>query len=287
MVKKAIITGVVLFALYSVFVVKLRPWWWRASQHQWQDNIVQAQYVLYTDQPFTNIIVGSSLSRRIAVDSANETYNTSFSGLSVFDGLNVVTRTPHLPKRVYIETNFVLRDSSKDFSGSVFSPVLFYPRKVLFSLREQNQPIAVVGTHLYNHVQDWAAIHLKPTAQKSAAAADNSKSIFERNLAIHSKTYAETPARELVEERFALLQQYVSLLEARGTQVVFFELPVDKHLENLPTAKVIRETFALKFPADKYAYIPMPDTGSFETTDGIHLNPESAARYSAYFKSRM
>ena len=68
--------------------------------------------------------------------------------------------------------------------------------------------------------------------------------------------------------------------------VVFFEMPVNNQLANMPQAKIIRASFYTYFPASKYRYI-QPDFFQYKTIDGLHLDPEEAYRYTLYLKSMM
>ena len=286
MVKKAIVTCLALFVLYSVFVITIKPWWWKAAQHQWQNNKVSAQNVFYADSAYSSIIVGSSMSERVHIDSAPGIYNLALSGLSIFDGLNVITRSNKYPKKVFVEINVITRDTNQDFSSSMFSPVLMPLRKYFVALRERNQPIAALGTRLYNHVSDWTDVHLKP-APKSKAAEVNRKSIYTTNLAMHKKEYNSIPDVTLLHNNFELLHQYLAQLEAHNVQVIFFEMPVDNQLQEMPMPKAVRKAFLQQFPKDKYRYIFLPDSVAFETVDGIHLTADGARQYSAYFKQNM
>ena len=107
MIKKSIILCISLFLIYTLFIYFLAPKWWTASQHQWQENIVKAQQFSYNKETFQNIIVGSSLSSRLIMDSIPETYNLSFAGQSIFDGLNIVCNSNKSIKNVFIEINLL------------------------------------------------------------------------------------------------------------------------------------------------------------------------------------
>ncbi len=143
MIKKSILTFLILFVIYSV-VVTTKPSI-GASQHQWQRNVIKAQKFLFNEtDTIKNVIVGSSLSSRLVVDNLPGFYNLSFDGLCIYDGLKIIRNKKALPQNVFIETNVLLRDESKDFTDALFSPILYFLTKHLIALRADKQPIGIM-----------------------------------------------------------------------------------------------------------------------------------------------
>ena len=48
-----------------------------------------------------------------------------------------------------------------------------------------------------------------------------------------------------------------------------------------------RKILLTAFPTDKYDWIPSPDPTEYHTTDGIHLDPESASKYTAFLMAEL
>lgn len=289
MIKKTILTAFIFFVFYSFFVL-YAPKWWYASQNQWQDNVIKAQEFIYNDNDtIQNVIIGSSLSSRLITESFPHTYNLSFGGQSIFDGLKILTHKSYIPKNIFIEMNLVLRPESKEFTKSINSPILYYPRKYIFSLRENKQPIAVFGKISLATLVNLKSILItnlnyeKKNTIRNKSTNDNV--LFSKTLALQIKDYSQEPSQEILDRSFEILSEYVKILKAKDVNVIFFEMPVNVKLENLPKAKVIRKTFYKYFPASKYNYIPFPNSFKVETTDGIHLNEYEAIKYTTYFKS--
>jgi hypothetical protein len=98
----------------------------------------------------------------------------------------------------------------------------------------------------------------------------------ERMLDVQMRDYAEAPNDRLLADVF--------YLRSRGVRVSFFEMPVNPRLISLPKAQRIREAIHAAFPAGRFPYIELPsDWASYVTTDGIHLTPMEASRYTQYF----
>lgn len=289
MIKRTILTTLLLFVFYTFFVAHA-PKYWYASQSQSQNNVIKAQKLIYNENDtIQNVIIGSSLSSRLITESFPKTYNLSFSGQSIFDGLKILTHKSNLPKNIFIEMNFVLRPESIEFTKSINSPILYYPRKYIFSLREDKQPIAVFGKISLDVLgkikSNFSHVHNYEKKENIVNKSINNNVLFSKVLDLQIKEYSKEPSKKKLDESFEILRDYVKTMEAKDVNVIFFEMPVNYKLENLPKAKAIRETFYKYFPSSKYNYISLPKLFKFETTDGIHLNKLEAIKYTAYFKS--
>ncbi len=277
MIKKALIAALVFLLLHAV-LFRGSPHPEYAAQNQWQANVIKAQTLLYHEgDPIQNVIVGSSLSFRLVNTNLPGFYNLSFGGLSIHDGLSILTHARTLPKNVYVEMNMPLRAESSGFASALFSPILYDCRRVFPSLRAENQPAGIFRKFLEQ---------IKSSRPSGAADTVLDPAFFETILARQIEQFSENPADELLVSRFESIRRRVNELESKGVQVVFFEMPIHARLCNLPKPKIIRETFYRYFPATKYKYIALPDCSEYRTTDGLHLLPKEALNYTEYFKSQ-
>jgi hypothetical protein len=284
MIKKTFLVTFILLLAYAAFI-KWKPNM-QASQHQWQDNIIKAQTFVYEKSDTNrNVIVGSSLSCRIIMDSLVGYTNLSLAGQSIFDGLNIVSHREKTPQKIFIETNIVLRGLDEDFNNSVFNPFFFPIRKYVPSLRDGRQPIALAGIRATNIVSRVIS-KIKPTKNVAvnSNANQNSDELFTKLLDDEVVYYSKLPKPEKLKQVFDLLKTEVEKLEKKGVKIVFFEMPIHKKLCNLPLANIVRENFQQYFPASRYSYMPTPDCSPYKTTDGIHFSKEDAVRYTVYFK---
>jgi hypothetical protein len=284
MIKKTFLVTIILLLAYAAFI-KWKPNM-LASQHQWQDNIIKAQSFVYEKTDTNrNVIVGSSLSCRIIMDSLVGYTNLSLAGQSIFDGLNIVDHKEKMPQKIFIETNVVMRGLDEGFNNSLFNPFFFQVRKYVPSLRDGRQPIAVAGIRATNIISRIIS-KVKPTKTVAVNGASNQESdeLFNKLLNDEIAYYSKLPRPEKLKQVFDLLKIEVDKMEKRGVKIVFFEMPVNKSLCNLPLANSIRKNFEQYFPASKYSYMPMPDCSPYKTTDGIHFSKEDAVRYTIHFK---
>jgi hypothetical protein len=295
MIKKTIFVFLVIFVLYSLFIA-LKPKL-GSSQHQWQDNIIKAQKFAYDDtDTIENVIIGTSLSCRLIMDSLPSFYNLSFSGQSIFDGLKIIKNKNVFPKNVFIETNLIMRGESLDFTNSLFSPISYFLNKNFIALRADKQPIGIFiryftafksilnnkfliskkeNTKLENKEN---VVEVKQDIQKDE--------LFKKMLDLQIIEYSKCPDTLELKKKLVLLSEYVNMLKDNNVNVYFFEIPINSNLMELPKAKIIRNEINLKFPSSMVNYIQI-DSSLYETTDGVHLGNIEALKYTTFFKNRI
>jgi hypothetical protein len=294
MIKKTLLFTILFFIVYCVFVAWLAPKWWTATQNTEQDNIIKAQNFAYNDTAFKYIVVGSSLSARIVQDSLPNTSNLAFVGQSIFDGLNILSHKQTLPKVVLIEMNLVFRQENKAFTSPLYSPLIYYPKKQIKALRDDKEPLAVAGKIILNgiyftknFIRGHQFIAKRVAADTAAKQNDIAAPLSNKMLPGTYQSFYKIPNSTEVDEAFKNLKAYTDVLQKKGVKIVFFEMPVDKRLGNLPLSVFVRTRFYANYPKTLYHYISLPNWNYCETTDGIHLTGQAAIRYTAYLKSQL
>ncbi len=284
MIKKSLFIFLVIFTSYAIFVSIYSDNFTNISAHHWQENVNKAESFIYDENSvYSNIILGSSLSNRLIIDSLPNCFNLSFGGQSIFEGLAILTRIDNLPKSVFIEMNIVLKEENEDFIESLFS-ILYYPKKYLKVLRGKFQPITNFGDIVNTRITKFILPKI------IVLNVNNSKSnpnLFEKLLEIQVDRYNKIPKEKKMEQNFNRLQTYVSSLEKKGVKIVFFEMPINYKLNNLPRAQIVRNAFFDKFPSNKYNFISIPSNENYITSDGLHLKPDEALKYTLFFKNQM
>jgi len=66
------------------------------------------------------------------------------------------------------------------------------------------------------------------------------------------------------------------MLQARGTKVGFYEMPIDNSLMNSPRETVLRQEVLRKFPPGRFCWLKLSLPGGARTIDGVHLIAEDA-----------
>ncbi|UFH54597.1 hypothetical protein [Spirosoma sp. KNUC1025] len=243
-----------------------------SPKRTWQTNLIKAQTFVYNPDAFENIIVGSSLSANVNITGC---YNLSLYGLSIYDGLHVISQTNHRIKNIFIETNFMLKDENKEFNDQLNYTIPFYLKKYIPALRDGKQPIVMA-------VESIRTISAK---DKKSAQTNTpvSEELFDQLLNDYVDYYSKIPTSDSLTYYTTQLKSYTNSLEAKGVRIHFFEMPINEKLCDLPKATTIRNALYKNFPPSKYRYIEQPNCAIYHTTDGVHLSEPEIIQYTAYF----
>jgi hypothetical protein len=272
MIRRAFLVFLILTIGYALFVefVKVDR---DTSQHQASGNRIKAeQFVFGTDDPDATVIVGSSLSFRIILDSLPAgTSNLGFGGLSIYDGLELIRRSGKHPARVLIEMNMLFKEPDHSFLDAVFAPGLYPLRREVPILREENQPTGVlVG---------WLKEQLRSSPDAGTAGTDSmamSQTLFDTNMA----SFAVVPPDSVQDRYLDLLATEVAALEAQHIEVIFMEVPVSPEITASPLAMRSRAMIEARFP--DHRFLRTDPNITWRTADGLHLEPHNAQRFSSW-----
>lgn len=280
MIRKSLLTAFILLLLHAL-VVYIYPV--SSTQYSSQENTIKAQQFIYGGA-HKDIIIGSSLSNRLVMDSLRGISNLSFSGNSIFDGLSILNHSGLTPRTVFIETNIMSRGENVGFTSYVNSPILNPIKRAIPSLRDEFQPIGMVGEFIIRTLgKRPAGTHVAQQAKASEEPRDDA--FFKTMLALQAEDYNEVPDTLILQARFEQLAREVHRLEAKGARIIFFEMPVNETVCDLPEPQMIRTFYRKYFPENKYAYIRVPGCAGYQTTDGAHLADNEAARFTRFFKT--
>ena len=267
MIKKSIICFFIIAFCYSTLIAFVPNK--GIGTHQWQENQIRAQRFLYEKSSDT-VIVGTSLSARILLDSLKNVSSCAFSACVVEDGLRLILSKDVIPHYVLIETNYILRPSNGELVTVNTQGPLPLLRNYIPILREQNAPISLIGYCFM---------------QRALAPADTvdlerlHKSIENRILEDNTHFLTE----KMQKGRMNVIMSLISKLEKRGAKIVLFEMPLNDSLKYVRSNEQTRQAVNRMFPKEKYIYLPN-DTSTYLTNDGEHLDAEGQRRYSHYLK---
>ena len=264
-----------LFIGYNAFIMLAKPQV-LAFQNQQQGNMVFAQDYLYAIAP-PCLIVGSSLAARLesSLLTPKHLYNLAFGGGSALTGLKLIQEhTKHtgvIPHTIYIEENIALiRDIDTAMLERLFHPIGYRLRRYIPALQERYAPLNLVLSVVKKHFG-------RSEAEKLAQKRD------ERMYRIILESSIQSYQKELVgyEPKLALLHELLEYFENLGTQIVFFQMPIDSELAGLKQPLQQREILQTHFP--RYTFLPSPAHSDYTTNDGIHLIKESSVRFTQEF----
>ena len=272
MIKKSIYCFIFIFVCH-LCIVLLNPSLGMAT-HQWQDNIVKAQSFYYSDKADT-VMVGTSLSARIIGDSIPSVKSVAFGGCAVKDGLQLILSKKELPKYVLVETNLILRKGNSEVVSKTTAGVIPLIKGWIPSLRERYEPICLItslmmsSTGVNAHAKQ-SKVNMRLLNGSIKRMLDNDKSVPEKEA----------------ESRLKDIKGLIHELEGKGTQIVFFEMPVNEKVLNLKKFAQARDVMQREFPRNTYMYMPT-DTTKYLTTDGEHLSFDEQQRFSHFFSQAL
>ena len=283
MIKKSLLAAFIFFSVHALFVLISQPL--PVSQHQWQDNLVKAQQFIYTENTPSVVIIGSSLSSRLSMDSLPESvYNLAFNGGSIYEGLKIISQKDKLPKVVYVEMNVALRKENKKLLDMLYQPILYHLKKFLPSLRDGYQPAGLC----LNVIKGAGPSRLsRKNSMDSVDDLGINEDLFKKLLDGEIADNLKVPEDHDLAERFELLKRYIDLLQKKGVKVVFYEIPMNPALQHSARLSSVREAFYKYFSPKQFAYLIVPDWSGYHTTDGEHLRQSEALQYTLFLKSQM
>lgn len=211
------------------------------------------------------VITGSSLSQRMSQAALGPgVANLALSGEGALTGLALAVAHPAAPQRVYIEINQLILGADNPLLSSVLSEPMFSWRRHVAVLRKGYQPATLLYALVRgNKTHDMSMDQPMTKEQHRGLIAANRFGL----------------SRQIPERQFnAALRQLradVSALRRRGTQPVFFEMPIDPELRNLPVIATTRAMVLQTFPPSSNCWVRLALKHG-ETVDGIHLRSAGA-----------
>ncbi|MEQ9288855.1 MAG: hypothetical protein RIG77_18175 [Cyclobacteriaceae bacterium] len=277
MVKKIFSFAISFLALHYSIVFLMPPNWLGHPQNTLQSNLISAEKMLFTEQYFDNIIVGSSLAYNMDRKQLDSTwFNLSFPGQSIFEGLSIIQAMEYKPKTIYIEINVLLRQGDLFFHHSLFNPITYPFKKHLSILKESQQPVSLIGDPIEYHIIRKLISEKEAPFDESISKEKLKNKLIQQMLKEHQQIHSNEIKSQIFE-----LKRFIRELTDQRIRIVFFEMPVAKELCNSPKSKTIRNSIKKAFP--EYMFIQQPSCGEFLTSDGIHLDQNSGTKFTTYF----
>lgn len=273
MIKKSIAFFFVLFLLH-VTVVAMFPNVGEATSG-YSINVVRAQHFYY-DTESDYAVLGTSLAGMINEDSIPSISLIAFGACTVEDGLRLILAKKTRPSKVFIETNLLYKKGDKTFTDKITKGFLPVVRWAVPSLREQYTPVNMLNWLIRSVVLNGSL--------KSYSAVINMK-ILHDNIKRLNKEWIAFP-ESVFNERRDVIKSLIQEIKNQGTEIVFFEMPVNKECVNLGIFVQNRNSVNIDFPRSEYTHIDN-DTSTYITTDGIHLDLEGRERYSHFMKEKV
>ncbi len=301
---KSFAVCLVLLGAWHLLINRLAPRYRAGGEagSQAEQNVMRGEAFVYAQAKPRVVVVGSSISNRLK-DLPRDWYNLSFNGGSAFTGLEMMLRADKVPDVILIETNVLMLDADDQQLRSLFSPGLYPARRKLPFLRETNKPHLIAQRALIGAGKpaktDAAAVdaptsgELAPPAARSSPAEADAADValpheqFERLKVRRGDELSVPLETDRLDKISRNLTRYVTQLQQRGGNVIFFEMPEHAEFMDMPRPDSVRRRVREAFPAERYQWVPDVDPRDYRTTDFVHLTARSAGRYADLLKAHV
>ena len=282
MILKSVLTTALLVLLYTLVIVNYHDSIKHTGQNTFQRNMAKAEeYIYEANSHYDTVLVGSSMSERLIMDSLpGPCYNLAMAGLSSLDGLQLIKQSTHWPHLIYVELNTLDRGQTSDLLQQFNSPRRQFVNQYFPFLRQKYQPVGVAKSILrtlkYGQAQfiDFGgSTPLDTTFQQKAVQ----EKLQEMD---------HGPADSLLRTHIQVAWQYVETFRRKGVEIVFYEIPVDRRLQNHRLANCVRQYLRARFPASQFPTVCVP-ADTYQTSDGVHLTRSENIRYTTYLRQQL
>lgn len=266
-IKMIFLQFLVMFFIYNLYLGMSEPSI-VSYQNQWQQNYSVAQSFIYAKRA-KHVIVGSSLAARLQQSALGDGFsNLSFSGGSVLTGLEIIKRSEFFPERIYVEINTIFREQDSKMLDSLFYPLWYKIKSYFPALIEKNQPLNLALSELKSVYGKTHEEHLKEKRNQK---------IYNTSIKLQQAEHSKE-SRDF-EGKLKKLQGLLKFFEDNNSEIIFFEMPIEKSLIQSKNMKHIRRVIYTAFPMKKV----VSSSKYYDTSDGLHLLYKDAYLFTKEF----
>lgn len=280
----------------SVFVISLIACWEIALRsielptviipNVFERNINRAENIMLKgENDFSIFLAGSSttadLDMSIFDDHACE---LSVEGGASITSLSYLNENNIYPKTILIETNSVARDKDEELLKSLRNPLKNILRRNFLSFRMIHKPSRYL-VHAINTISDYLNHNFLHFDLHKGSL--NNESLIDTVINNHISQNNKLEDTSIIKDKIISLFKEAKLLQENGSNVVFFEIPYDRKINNTKTPKYIDSIFKDISKQKNISYFPIDREKEYITSDGIHLHYNERKKYMLELKSKL
>ena len=266
----ALAAAVLSFVLYAALIALWSPDI-RAGQDQASDIAIAVEHFLYDGTVSAAALVGSSQAARIPTSALGaDIANLALAGKNPLVGLDIIARSGQLPHRIYVELNKIAEPTDAALVDAVFAEPGYTLKRNVKALRTTYQPVNVLIALLRRTARGRDELYYPPVIDPPLHAT---------LVARQQRLLAAPPDSAALQDNLAELKRLAGLLAAQGTELVFFEMPIDPALEQASEVVAVREAAVAAFPPAANCWYDAKAPAGLPATDGIHLDSDTAAAF--------
>lgn len=239
-------------------------------QNQSQENQIKLESFSQRQENCQWIVMGSSLTALLEESffpQDSHVCNMAMGGHSAFEGLSMLNGASVFKSHLIVEMN-VVKDLDQQFVHDFKNSLAYKAGATLPQLLNQNQPITLLMKYLRGKY---------PPAEKNVTPEQ-----FQTFFQVHqteSSSFSsaeEDHLRELLKKMREQLQSMQKQhTDSQDLQIYLLWMPMHPGLENTVAFQKRKQLAQEVFPEQEWNWLQFPE-GSWETTDGMHLTPQSA-----------
>lgn len=297
MIRKTLLTTFCFLIGYSIFIAFATRF---PGQYQsiWQGNLVKMQEMAYEEMPTEKILIGTSLSALIDLSKTDKTfYNFSTAGGRPTYSMQVLKRIGKVPKVLFLETNFIFMGGMENtYYKYLFTPILYDLKRLVPIFRERNQPMGFLGWLYFKFFHKIIEFHEKSeltvksetkkylTNSKLGNVDSVQENILQEKIRVQKLIFSDLKGiDDMVDFNSIELQSFVDYYKQMGTNIYFYEMPVDCRMTNVEQLKYFRKRLSEFASSNKIEILPTESCNDYRTSDGLHLDHESVIRFNERF----
>lgn len=294
MVKNILIVFFIILAIYSLFRIVLIPEDRYVHSGSLESTKIKAEnYLFSSDEEYAkryreNILIGTSVSNDILMDSLPNITNLAFAGQKPYMGLRLIEARGINPKRIFVESNFLMWYDQTNFEEDLFDQKIYLSKKYIPIFREGFQPLAMFTSTIQSlqlqdkfedHITQFTSAEDSIKHQEQVVARVNA---FIENDYPHYKDHVTEEDKQQIKAR---MKTYLDEFVKRGVIIVFYETPVTQKFCESPLYEDMRKLIHELYPSgEQVYYMPYIPCGDYVTSDAVHLGMEERQKFAHFFR---
>jgi hypothetical protein len=270
------LAALIIVVAYNILVAVIHPRLMMSYDAGTRNHAIAERYV--DEWHGRSVLVGSSLSFLLSPEYMSDDalgpniYNFGLSSDCAATGLQVIIRKREWPRLVFVEMNVMERSLNRELADYAFPEPWRTIRSVAPGFRLGNRPIDLTIVWLWRTLRALLA-HGGHQARQQAFSP-----------AAPAVDQLDDAYRDRIETNLALVKEQIDALRKHGVKIILVHFPVHQSIENGPRAQYLWRRALEYFPSDRNEWLDVGKSGSYETTDGIHLTISSARQFSAVLR---
>ena len=268
----------ILFYLFLAFVVlNILLYFFPLNKEVCYTNRERAEEFIYSKKSFPVVFTGSGLIGDFDPASVkrNDYFNLFFPYTGSCTGVEIIVRSGRIPDTLFVELNYIGKGLDEDLVSALFRGWMYPSRRYIPLLQHKHYPFSMVKELL------------KPAAKRNLKTEKYPEPQYSQSLLKYTEDYGQLNDTIGFQKSLWQLKRNLSYLQAKGSTVVFFEMPVERQLHQLPKKAFERTAIQNVFAEDSFIWIPADTINCYSTDDGVHLLEKSKVDYLEYLNAQL